>query len=387
MQTRQFNETVIHPDTFSTHIERHKSLPLIEEVHKKLHTQMTISKNIEIEEIKDEFGKKKTKYKSQIGSLKSELHDTKIAQEERINSNRAKIEMLTEFVKRCGGENNQLSSKVQENIQKFHKMKSDMHNTVSRLDEEVKKSNIEIEKANKVVEHHNNLASRVYNKIMKTDETLDDKFNLELNLDDTKSVELIKVLKHIILPNLRKISILNSGANNEDTKHFIVDSFPDKAHIFSFSCYSDGHQKISNYMDLLQPCMQRIQDEITLVDSEINSKEFSQIIKASKNCKRFRITDCQLNLDSELDFGEDMDYSIENLYFRSSGKSNMSDWANNKSDLKSIISGISKSNLKDSRKEINVFNCSVSVEEVSQILKDHGIQNDIKITDNDVQPE
>ena len=46
------------------------------------------------------------------------------------------------------------------------------------------------------------------------------------------------------------------------------------------------------------------------------------------------------------------------------------------------MKAICKSSLKDSLQEINVHQCQVTIQEVQQALKDNGVSDNIKVTDD-----
>ena len=115
----------------------------------------------------------------------------------------------------------------------------------------------------------------------------------------------------------------------------------------------------------------------------INSEELSQLVQNSRHCNRFKINGCKLTIDTDIDFSNDDQYSVKFLSFRITGRSDRSDWGKNKSDMKTVMKAISQSSLKDSLQEINVHDCQVTIQEVEQALKDNGVDDNIKVTDND----
>ena len=134
-------------------------------------------------------------------------------------------------------------------------------------------------------------------------------------------------------------------------------------------------------MDTLIPCLKAVHNEIVISDCIINSEELSQLVKNSKHSNRLWINGCKLTIDTDIDFGNDVQYSIKYLSFRWTGKSAKSDWGKNKSDMKTVMKAICKSSLKDSLQEINVHQCQVTIQEVQQALKDNGLHENIKVTD------
>ena len=48
------------------------------------------------------------------------------------------------------------------------------------------------------------------------------------------------------------------------------------------------------------------------------------------------------------------------------------------------MKAICKSSLKDNLQEINVHQCQVTIQEVEQALKDNGVSDSIKVTDNKI---
>ena len=83
-------------------------------------------------------------------------------------------------------------------------------------------------------------------------------------------------------------------------------------------------------MDTLIPCLKAVCNEILITDCRINSEELSQLVKNSKHSNRLWINACKLTIDTDIDFGNDLQYSIKFLSFRWTGGSTNSDWGKNK---------------------------------------------------------
>ena len=108
-------------------------------------------------------------------------------------------------------------------------------------------------------------------------------------------------------------------------------------------------------MNILIPCLKATVNEILITCCKINSEELSQLVQNSKHCNRLWINACELTIDTDIDFGDDIPYSVKFLSFHWTGRSGNSDWTKNKSDMKAVMKAISTSGLKHSLQEINVF--------------------------------
>ena len=319
-----------------------------------------------------------------IAQLHQDLNTVKSI--DKSEDNKDKILELEELLNKQEQENAKLNSEIQIKIEEHKKLKEDTNARIDALEEEVKKGQIKIEKVQKTNESFQSIPSQIYNEIMNKNEKFDYKFYLNLDLENNQTHELIKAYKYVKLPRLKKLRLKHFIAGDQEVERFMTYSFPEKLNYFTFSLWCEKSQNITQYMDILKPCLQRTKKQIVFCDSIMNSKQLSQLVQYSKHCSGLWLNGCTINVDSEIDFGNEIPYNIKFLSFCRSGKPSKSDWATNLPDMMAIMKAISQSNLKNSLDEINIFHCGVSIEEVSQVLKNNGIEN-IKVTDNDIRWE
>ena len=112
----------------------------------------------------------------------------------------------------------------------------------------------------------------------------------------------------------------------------------------------------------------------------INSEHLNLIFKSCKNSKIVIFDCCILHIGSDLNFSiDEEEYRTKFLSFCYNGFSKRSKWTHNKTDMKTVMTAILNSGLKDSLNEINVRKCGVSIQEVEDLFINH---SEIKITDS-----
>ena len=130
--------------------------------------------------------------------------------------------------------------------------------------------------------------------------------------------------------------------------------------MFSVSYYGSTSTgiKMDFYINSISKAIRSVSKEIYLTSFEIKEWELEQIIKSASNWERliFRFSD--IHCSKKLDFSVSAKYKIKFLSFCQCGStpsSRKSDWMSTPSCFENIVEAISKSGLKDSLQEVDIY--------------------------------
>ena len=110
---------------------------------------------------------------------------------------------------------------------------------------------------------------------------------------------------------------------------------------------------------MISKAIKSVQKEIYLECFEIKEPELEQIIKSSSNWERLILRFSDIHCSKKLDFSVYEKYNIKFLSFYQCGytsSSRKSDWISTPSCFKNIVEAISKSGLRDSLQEVDIWN-------------------------------
>ena len=184
------------------------------------------------------------------------------------------------------------------------------------------------------------------------------------------------------LPNIRKINIYYISDGNKELNSFFQNWVPSKLDFLSVNDYRNTKTgiKMNFYIDSISKAMKSVQKEIYLECFEIKEPELEQIIKSSSNWERLILRFSDIHCSKKLDFSVSSKCKIKFLSFATCGdtdyKDRKSDWKSTPSCFKNIVEAISKSGLKDSLEEIDIYcNQTLKKDEVQIMFNELGMSH------------
>ena len=203
-------------------------------------------------------------------------------------------------------------------------------------------------------------------------------------MNDAKQKSLLTDLgsSKLRLPNIRKIKIENISDGNKELNSFFQNWIPSKIELLSVNSpkNTDTGIKMDFYNDSISKAIKSVQKEIYLVCFEIKESELEQIIKSASNWVRLILRFCDIHCSKKLDFSISAKFKIKFLSFASSGYTDSlhrkSDWKSTPSCFKNIVEAISKSGLKDSLEQVDIFwNQTLKKDEVQAMFNELGMSH------------
>ena len=129
---------------------------------------------------------------------------------------------------------------------------------------------------------------------------------------------------------------------------------------------------LNKYLDGIVRCIPIVTGEIHICGFKISSTQLNDILKLAYNCPRVSIFSCIIDTNAPFDFNILQTYRIKFLGFGSTG----SNWGStNKKQLSDILRAISKTSLKKSLTDINIFKCDLEVTDVQTAVNELGMKN------------
>ena len=187
-------------------------------------------------------------------------------------------------------------------------------------------------------------------------------------MNDAKRKSLLTDLgsSKLRLPNIRRIQIDHISDGNKELNSFFQNWVPSKFDLLWVNHDYNTHKwiKIGFYINSISKAMKSVEKEIYLECFEIKEPELEQIIKSSFNWESLILRFSDIHCSRKLDFGVFSKYKIKFLSFTNCGhtvhKDRKSDWKSTPSCFKNIVEAISKSGLKDSLEEVDIW-CSYTL--------------------------
>ena len=179
---------------------------------------------------------------------------------------------------------------------------------------------------------------------------------LNLDMKESKDKKLIKFLKYIKFPNLKKITIWNFQSDDKDVDSFLRNSFPDQLQYF----YIKGGYKIKiGSTDGLVRCISKVTKEICSEELEIGSGQLNDIIKHAYKCPKVWISNCKISIDVPLNFDISQRYltSFLNFEYTYKGYSKPYEFKDD-NIITDAFKAIAHSSLKYSLSAFNICSCS-----------------------------
>ena len=176
------------------------------------------------------------------------------------------------------------------------------------------------------------------------------------------------------LPNIRKIRIDNISDGNKELNSFFQNWVPSKLDLFSFNYYSYTRTgiKMDFYIDPISKAMKSVSKEIYLTCFEIKETELEQIIKSSSDWERVILYFSDVHCSKKLDFSVSSKYKVKFFSFIYCGYTGLNnkktDWKTTPSCFKNIVEAISRSGLKDSLQQVDIYGNQTLKKDEVQVL-------------------
>ena len=194
------------------------------------------------------------------------------------------------------------------------------------------------------------------------------------------------------IPNIRKITIDFISDGNKELNSFFQNWVPSKIDLLSVNYCYNTHTgiKMGFYIDSISKAMKLVQKEIYLGCFEIKETELEQIIKSASNWERLILYFSDILCSKKLDFGVYDKCKIKFLSFAGCGhtryKERKTDWKSTPSCFKNIVEAISKSGLKDSLEQVDIYyNQTLNKHEVQSMFNELGMSH-ISVVQNYTLP-
>ena len=198
-------------------------------------------------------------------------------------------------------------------------------------------------------------------------------------MDDAKQKFFLTYLCYskLRLPNIRKIQIACISDGNKELNLFFQKWVPSKFDLLSvnYGWNNSTGIKMGFYIDSISKAMKSVEKEIYLTCFEIKETELEQIIKSASNWERLILHYNDIHCSKKLDFGVSKKYKIKFLSFARCGNKSLkyrkSDWKTTPSCFKNIVEAISKSGLKDSLQQVDIYsNDTLKKDEVKAMFNE-----------------
>ena len=189
---------------------------------------------------------------------------------------------------------------------------------------------------------------------------------------------LLKVLSHFKLPEVNYHQLLYVPTDSEEVRRFIINSIPVQQW-FYFNNPKQEQIKWSKYFEALKTAARKTTIGYGIYNTDFSAQEFWEIVSAAKLCKNLNFIYALIPLDSEWDFGKEMEgCKIEYIAFDCSGGSSYSNWGQNPARFENLIAAIAKwEPLVKTLKYLHIPNCDITKAKAQEVLnkyKLNGIQ-------------
>ena len=193
-------------------------------------------------------------------------------------------------------------------------------------------------------------------------------------MNDSKHKSLLTDLcsSELKLPNIRRITIDYISDGNKELNSFFQNWFPSKLDFLRLNFYRKTFTgiKMDFYIDSISKSIKSVSKEIYLYCFEIKEPELEQIIKSASDWERLLLWHSDIHCSKKIDFSVSDKCKFKSLSFawwgNAQNKVRKSDWISTPSCFKNIVEAISKSWLKNSLQQVDIYG--------NNTLKKDGVQ-------------
>ena len=201
--------------------------------------------------------------------------------------------------------------------------------------------------------------SNIYAKIFGKYIDFSPVMGLTIDLLEPKYKELITVLSKYTVPVIDRYVIDNVPEDWEELKVFLKNSIPNNLYLLKFNNSNFKCLTFSPYIDTFKTLFSKRIESLSIHSTHLTRNEFWTIVKNGKYWIVLQFVACYIIIDSECDFGEDMEgCKIEAFNFHSTGSTYFWNWLFNPDMILYIFEGIKNwKPLKESLKTLYLENC------------------------------
>ena len=191
---------------------------------------------------------------------------------------------------------------------------------------------------------------------------------------------LLKVLSNFKLPEINKYQLDYVPTDSEEVRRFIINSIPVQQY-FYFNWTKQEQIKWSKYFEALKTAARKTTYQYDVDNTDFSALEFWEIVSAAKLCKNLYFRYDLIPLDSEWDFGKEMEgCKIEYIGFSCSGGSSYINWGQNPARFENLIAAIAKwEPLVKTLKTLYIWGCDITKAKAQEVLNKYKL-NGIQIT-------
>ena len=191
---------------------------------------------------------------------------------------------------------------------------------------------------------------------------------------------LLKVLLNFKLPEINFHQLDYVPIDSEEVRRFIINSIPVQQY-FYFNWTKQEQIKWSKYFEALKTAARKTTDGYGIYNTDFSAQEFWEIVSAAKLCKILYFYYDLIPLDSEWDFGKEMEgCKIEFISLMCSGGSSYSNWGQNPARFENLIAAIAKwEPLVKTLKTLYIGDCDITKAKAQEVLNKYKL-NGIEIT-------
>ena len=191
---------------------------------------------------------------------------------------------------------------------------------------------------------------------------------------------LLKVLSNFKLPEINYHRLDYVPTDSEEVRRFIINSIPVQQQ-FNFNYTKQEQIKWSKYFEALKTAARKTTDDYLICNTDFSAHEFWEIVSAAKLCKELSFRCDLIPLDSEWDFGKEMEgCKIEYISFAYSGGSSYSNWGQHPARFENLIAAIAKwEPLVKTLKTLYIGGCDITKAKAQEVLNKYKL-NGIQIT-------
>ena len=191
---------------------------------------------------------------------------------------------------------------------------------------------------------------------------------------------LLKVLLNFKLPEINNYRLNSVPTDSEEVRRFIINSIPVQQW-FYFNYVKQEQIKWSKYFEALKTAARKTTTTYGIYNTDFSAQEFWEIVSAAKLCKNLYFYSDLIPLDSEWDFGKEMEgCKIEYIRFDCSGDSSYSNWGQNPARFENLIAAIAKwEPLVKTLKNLYIGGCDITKAKAQEVLNKFKL-NGIQIT-------
>ncbi|CAI2362312.1 unnamed protein product [Moneuplotes crassus] len=219
------------------------------------------------------------------------------------------------------------------------------------------------------------LASFIYKSIFGVSMEFNEHTILHLNMKDEKNRNFMEMISkcRIRLPSIKKVDIQYPSSFDSILRDFMMYSFPISCRLFLFNLSYDGWPKMSYYRAAFKDCLPRVSKEIYFYYVDASQRDFEEILSSSCIAERLVVYWSKVDTSGKLKLKIPSECNLEYISLQYTGLSGYSEWRTYKNRIENIISAIKDTQLSDSLRTLNVYNCDLTASDIQKIASTYSL--------------